>query len=85
MWQMLWNKKTDEISSYKKIRSEAPWVVTGPWLPRSICELSEVVKMFYLLIEVVAIQVYVFIQTDQIVYIKYVYLFYVKFIPVTLI
>lgn len=40
-------------------------------------------KMFYLLIEVVAIQVYVFVQTDQIVYMKYVYLFYVKFIPVT--
>ena len=41
--------------------------------------------MFCLLIEVVAIQVYVFVETDQIVYIKYVYLFYVKFIPVTLI
>ena len=31
-------------------------------------------KIFYLLIEVVAIQVYVFVQTDQIVYIKCVFI-----------
>lgn len=41
-------------------------------LPRSICELSEM-KTLNLLTEVVAIQVYVFVQTHQIVYIKYVY------------
>ena len=41
----------------------------GAWLLRSVCKLSEVMKMFCLLIEVVAIQVYVFVETDQIVYI----------------
>ena len=74
IWQMLWTRKLMRSVATKKIRSEAPWIITGAWLPRSICKLSEVMKMFYLLIEVVAIQVYIFVQTDQIVYTKCVFI-----------
>lgn len=68
-----WNKKTDEISGYKKSDKRGPGVGLGAWLTRNTYELSKVMKIVYFLIEIRAIRVYVFVQTHKTVYIKYVY------------